>query len=129
METLFGQLFHISILPKLPSGPYDFFGDLTHDMRHVDSSIWKCLSNYQNSVFGVIKQLLLQSTDNKGRMMKWFGKCLYANRSRAHLWNNLYNGMENFSHENGSDAFMIGIAAILIRLCAPLCVPTLKVRW
>lgn len=85
------------------------------------------MSNYQNSVFTFIKQLLLQSAENKEHMMQWFGNCLYANRSRGHLWNNLYNGLENFSHDNGSDAFMIGIASVLVRLCAPLCEPSLKV--
>lgn len=129
VNTLFGQFFHISILPKSQSGPYDFFGDLTYDMGHVDVGIWNCFSNYQNLLFSIIKQLLVQSVDNKVQMMQWFGKCLHANRSRGHLWNNLYSGIEDFSHDNGSDAFMIGVASILVRLCAPLCLPTLKVIY
>lgn len=114
-------------MPKSQSGPYDFFGDFTHDMRHIDVGIWRCFSNYHKSVFSIIKQLLLQSSENKTQMMQWFANCLYANRSRGHLWNNLYSGIEDFSHDNGSDAFMIGVASVLLRLCSPLCEPTLKV--
>ncbi|KAL9929061.1 ubiquitination factor E4A [Glossina fuscipes fuscipes] len=127
MDTLIGQLFSISILPKNQNGPYEFFGDFTLDSRHTDPALWECMANHQNSLFMLIKQLLMQDANNKQKMLEWFAKCLHANVSRGHLWNNLNTGLDNLLKQNASDAFVIGLTSVLLRLCTPLCEPVLKV--
>ncbi|XP_073824632.1 ubiquitination factor E4A [Musca autumnalis] len=127
MNTLFGNLFSLSILPKNQNGPYEFFNDLSLESKSTDPVLWQCMSSHQNDIFILIKQLLVQSPVTKRNMLQWIAKCLHANVSRGHLWNNLNAGIENFIHQNASDAFMIGLTSVLLRLCAPLCEPTLKV--
>ncbi|XP_061397197.1 ubiquitin conjugation factor E4 A [Musca vetustissima] len=127
MDTLFGSLFSLSILPKNTNGPYEFFNDISLESKGSDPALWQIMSRYQNDVFCLIKQLLVQSPTTKQKMLQWVAKCLSANVSRGHLWNNLNAGIENVVHQNASDAFMLGLTSVLLRLCAPLCEPTMKV--
>lgn len=126
MDTLFGHLFSLSILPKTQNGAYEFFSELSADS--TDPVLWQCMSSHQKSVFALIKQLLLQSAVTKQKTLNWFAKCLHANVARGHLWNNVNAGVDNFLQQNASDAFMIGLTSVLLRLCAPLCEPSLKVK-
>lgn len=128
MNTLFGHLFSLSILPKNQNGPYEFFTDLSLEPKSTDPVLWQCMSSLQNSVFVLIKQLLLQSPTTKQKTLQWIAKCLHANVARGHLWNNLNAGLDNFLHQNASDSFMIGLTSVLLRLCAPLCEPSMKVN-
>lgn len=128
MDTIFGHLFSLSIMPKKQNGPYEYFGDLAFETRHTDAVLWQCLASHQESVFKLIKKLLVQGAATKQKVMHWFAKCLHANTARGHLWNNLNGGVDNILHNTASDAFMMGLTAVLVRLCEPLCEPTLKVR-
>ncbi|XP_023293339.2 ubiquitin conjugation factor E4 A [Lucilia cuprina] len=127
MDTLFGHLFSLSIMPKNQNGPYEFFSELSLESKSSDPALWQCMSSHQNELFSLIKQLLVQSPTNKQKTLQWFAKCLHANVARGHLWNNLNAGLNNFVHQNASDAFMIGLTSVLLRLCAPLCEPSMKV--
>lgn len=125
MDTLFGHLFCLSIIPKNQNGPYEFFSELSLESKSTDPALWQCMSSHQNAIFVLIKQLLVQSASNKQKVLLWFAKCLHANVARGHLWNNLNNGLN--VQQNASDAFMIGLSSVLLRLCAPLCEPSMKV--
>ncbi|XP_037828804.1 uncharacterized protein LOC119616505 isoform X3 [Lucilia sericata] len=127
MDTLFGHLFSLSIMPKNQNGPYEFFSELSLESKSTDPALWQCMSSHQNALFSLIKQLLVQSPTTKQKALQWFAKCLHANVARGHLWNNLNAGLNNFVHQNASDAFMIGLTSVLLRLCAPLCEPSMKV--
>uniref|UniRef100_T1PH45 Ubiquitin conjugation factor E4 A n=1 Tax=Musca domestica TaxID=7370 RepID=T1PH45_MUSDO len=127
MDTLFGSLFSLSIMPKNQNGPYEYFNDISLESKSSDSALWQILFRHQNDTFSLIKQLLVQSATTKQKMLQWIAKCLHANVSRGHLWNNLNAGIENFVHQNASDAFMLGLTSVLLRLCAPLCESTMKV--
>lgn len=128
MDTLFGHLFSLSIMPKKQNGPYEFFSELSLESKSTDPALWQCMSSHHNSIFALIKQLLVQSATTKQKTLQWFAKCLHANVARGHLWNNLNAGVDNFLHQNASDAFMIGLTSVLLRLCAPLCEPSMKVN-
>lgn len=129
MDTIFGHLFSLSIMPKNQNGPYEFFSELSLESKSSDPALWQCMSSHQNAIFLLIKQLLVQSPTNKQKTLQWFAKCLHANVARGHLWNNLNAGLGNFIHQNASDAFMIGLTSVLLRLCVPLCEPSLKVSF
>uniref|UniRef100_A0A1B0C2M3 Ubiquitin conjugation factor E4 core domain-containing protein n=1 Tax=Glossina palpalis gambiensis TaxID=67801 RepID=A0A1B0C2M3_9MUSC len=79
-ESLTAQLFSISVLPKNQNGPYEFSGDFALDSRHTDPSLWECMANHQNSLFTLIKQLLMQDANNKQKMLEWFAKFAKAKR-------------------------------------------------
>ncbi|XP_037957885.1 ubiquitin conjugation factor E4 A isoform X2 [Teleopsis dalmanni] len=126
-DTLFGQLFSISIMPKNSNGSYEFFGDNSLDANTTDASLWELMCRHQNSVFVILKQLILVSPDIKKKVLVWFSNCLHANAGRGHIWSNINLNFDQFAQQNASDSFMTGLTAVLLRLCLPLCPPTLKV--
>lgn len=59
-------------------------------------------------------------------MLKWIGSCLSANMQRGQIWNaHTMSGIGAFT--SAPDSFMVGLAAVLLRLCKPLFKPSLKV--
>lgn len=128
MDTLFGQLFCLSILPKNSNGPYEFFGEINIESQHTDPSLWTFMDNHQNSIFLLVKQLLVLSPNTKKKTLQWIANCLHANTARGQMWSNISLNIETLN-QNSSDAFMIGLCAVLLRLCSPLCVPSMKVMF
>ena len=61
---------------------------------------------------------LLLTSEAKQATLRWIGGCLDANRNKAKL-------MASFVTANGSasDGFMLNLAAVLIKLCAPFISP------
>ncbi|EDW77401.1 uncharacterized protein Dwil_GK18107 [Drosophila willistoni] len=124
MDTLLGQLLCLSILPKTQLGPFEFLRDTA---QQTDPGLWTLLSHHQQSIFDVVKQLLVISPESKKKTLQWIAHCLDANVSRGQLWSTMNLNLEQTVHSIASDAFMINLCAILMRLCAPLCLPSLKV--
>lgn len=127
-ETLFGQLLCLSILPKHSNGPFEFFGEISLESQHTDPSLWQFMSTHQNAMFAIVKQLLVLSPSTKKKTLQWMANCLHANTSRGQLWSNMHLNMQPLANQSASDSFILGLSAILLRLCAPLCQPTMKVR-
>ncbi|XP_054743888.1 ubiquitin conjugation factor E4 A [Anastrepha obliqua] len=127
MDTLLGQLLCLSIMPKKSNGPYEFFGEISLETQHSDPSLWQLMAIHQDSIFNLIKQLLVLSPTTKKKTLQWISNCLHANTSRGHLWSNINLPFEQVVNQNASDSFMIGLTAVLLRLCTPLCEPTMKV--
>ncbi|XP_016994117.2 ubiquitin conjugation factor E4 A [Drosophila takahashii] len=125
MDTLLGSLLCISILPKTQTAKYEFFHELS--LNQTDSALWGLLSHHQQSIFLLVKQLLVLSPETKKKTLQWLANCLDANVSRGHLWSSINLNLEQTVHSTASDAFMTSLSAVLIRLCAPLCLPSLKV--
>ncbi|KAH8263716.1 hypothetical protein KR044_012934 [Drosophila immigrans] len=127
MVTLFGQLLCVSIMPKTQSAPYEFFRDISLVSQQTDPSLWQLLAHHQQQLFMLIKQLLVQTPATKKKTLQWIANCLDANVARGHLWSTINLNMQQTVHSTASDAFMTSLSAVLMRLCAPLCVPGLKV--
>ncbi|XP_052837620.1 ubiquitin conjugation factor E4 A [Drosophila gunungcola] len=125
MDTLLGSLLCISILPKTQTAKYEFFQELS--MNQTDYALWGLLSHHQESTFLLVKQLLVLSPETKKKTLQWIANCLDANVSRGHLWSSINLNLEQTVHSTASDAFMTSLSAVLTRLCAPLCLPSLKV--
>lgn len=128
MDTLLGQLLCLSIMPKKSNGPFEFFAEISLETQHSDPSLWQLMSLHQDALFTLIKRLLVLSTTTKKKTLQWISNCLHANASRGHLWSNINLPFEQIINQNASDSFMIGLTAVLLRLCSPLCEPTMKVR-
>jgi len=126
MDTLLGSLLCISILPKTQTGKYEFFQELS--INQTDEALWALLSHHQQSIFLLVKQLLVLSPETKKKTLQWVGNCLDANVPRGHLWSSINASLEQTAHSTSSDAFMTNLTAVLVRLCAPLCMPSLKVN-
>ncbi|XP_016964344.1 ubiquitin conjugation factor E4 A [Drosophila biarmipes] len=125
MDTLLGSLLCISILPKTQTAKYEFFQELS--LNQTDAALWGVLSHHQQSIFLLVKQLLVLSPETKKKTLQWLANCLDANVSRGHLWSSINLNLEQTVHSTASDAFMTSLSAVLTRLCAPLCLPSLKV--
>ncbi|EDW87862.1 ubiquitin conjugation factor E4 A [Drosophila yakuba] len=125
MDTLLGSLLCISILPKTQTAKYEFFQELS--LNQTDPALWALLSHHQQSIFLLVKQLLVLSPETKKKTLQWLANCLDANVSRGHLWSNININLNQTVHSTASDAFMTSLSAVLARLCAPLCLPSLKV--
>ncbi|XP_036321060.1 ubiquitin conjugation factor E4 A [Rhagoletis pomonella] len=127
MDTLLGQLLCLSIMPRKSNGPFEFFADISLENQHSDPSLWQLMAIHQDAVFALVKQLLVLSPTTKKKTLQWIANCLHANTSRGHLWSNINLPFEQVINQNASDSFMIGLTAVLLRLCTPLCEPTMKV--
>ncbi|KAM8717628.1 hypothetical protein ACLKA7_004342 [Drosophila subpalustris] len=127
MDTLFGQLLSVSIMPKTQTAPYEFFREVSLVSQQTDTNLWQLLAHHQLSLFTLIKQLLVQSPETKKKTLQWIANCLDANVARGHLWSTVNINLEQTVHSTASDAFMTSLSAVLMRLCAPLCAPSMKV--
>lgn len=125
MDTLLGNLLCISILPKTQGAKYEFFQQIS--LNQTDPALWAVLAHHQQSIFQLVKQLLVLSAETKRKTLQWLANCLDANVSRGHLWSSINLNLEQTVHSTASDAFMTTLSAVLVRLCAPLCQPSLKV--
>lgn len=127
MDTLFGQLLSVSIMPKTQTAPYEFFREVSLVSQQSDANLWQLLAHHHTALFTLIKQLLVQSPTTKKKMLQWISNCLDANVARGHLWSTININLEQTVHSTASDAFMTSLSAVLMRLCAPLCAPSMKV--
>ncbi|KAH8305399.1 hypothetical protein KR018_001763 [Drosophila ironensis] len=126
MDTLLGSLLSISILPKTQTAKYEYFQELS--LNQTDPALWALLSHHQQSIFLLVKQLLVLSPECKRKTLQWVANCLDANVSRGHLWSSININLDQTVHSSASDSFMTNLSAVLTRLCTPLCLPNLKVR-
>lgn len=122
-QTLFGQLLCLSILPKNQNGPYEFYDNPMDISSTLNDSLWDYLNNHLDRLHIIFKSLLLMSDTVKPKLLSWIGNCIHANLPRGQLWNS--HNLASFS--SASDAFMLNLCGILLRLCKPLFKPGYKV--
>uniref|UniRef100_A0A336LVS4 Ubiquitin conjugation factor E4 A n=1 Tax=Culicoides sonorensis TaxID=179676 RepID=A0A336LVS4_CULSO len=129
-DSLFGQLLSLSIMPKNHGGPYEFYENM-HSInitafQSLSSTLWNYLNILQEQIHTLFKSFLLIGGQSKEKMLKWIGNCLNANMQRGQIWNaHTMAGIGAFT--SAPDSFMVGLAAVLLRLCKPLFKPSLKV--
>lgn len=118
-DTLFGALLSISILPKTMNQRYEYFDspmDMTTNI--VENNLWHCTANLTEKIHYVFMRLL-RLKETKAKTLKWIAQCVKANSNRGKLWNtHMFNPL---SLNNSSDAFMINLSTLLLRLCQPIC--------
>jgi ubiquitin conjugation factor E4 A len=129
-NTLLGQLLSLSITPKNHMGPYEYYDNLnntTHAaLNNLSSSLWNCLKNLHDSLHNLVKSLLVVGGDTRDKTLNWLGCAITSNQKRGQIWNQ-HSSMVMGNFTTSPDSFMIGLSAVLLRLCAPLMKPQLKV--
>lgn len=124
-NTVLGELLCISIIQKNIQSRYEFYENPLTSAKSMNAAIWNYLSNHLSSLHLLFKGLLLQGGEVKNKTLQWIGDCLNANTPRGQLWNN--HAQNSTSLKTSSDAFMLGLGGVLLRLCQPLFKPQLKV--
>lgn len=125
-DTLLGQLLCLSILPKKHNGPYEYYENMADaQSTSLTNSLHNYLTLHLNEMHGIFKGFLLVGGDIRNQMLEWIGSCLHANVARGQIWNNAASALG--AVKTVPDSFMIGLCAVLLRLCKPLLRPTFKV--
>ncbi|XP_059616667.1 ubiquitin conjugation factor E4 A [Phlebotomus argentipes] len=126
-ESLLGQLLSLSLAPKRDEGQFEYYDNPTEaPSSNLTSSLWSCLKSLQDELHVIFKGFLVMGGSVRAKALTWIGDCLHVNFRRGQIWN--AHAMPLLSGErNASDAFTIGLASVLLRLCQPLLKPQLKV--
>lgn len=126
-ETIFGLLLSFSILPKTQGSPYEYFENPTEaGLSSLTASLWGYMKAHQDEMYLLFKDLLVIGGDVREKLLNWIGVCLHANAPRGQLWNSHATQLGN-NLKTSSDAFIIGLTGVLLRLCKPLVKPQFKV--
>lgn len=126
-ETIFGHLLSLSILPKTQGSPYEYYENPTEaGLSSLTSSLWGYMKVHQNEMHLLFKDFLVLGGEVREKLLNWIGLCLHANAPRGQLWNSHAAQLGN-NLRTGSDAFIIGLTSVLLRLCKPLVKPQFKV--
>lgn len=127
-ETLLGQLLSISIMPKNHNGPYEYYENIADAQSNaLNESLWTSLERHQDGVCTVFKGFLVMGGDVRNKMLAWIALCLNKNTARGQLWNAHNPAGLLGATKTVPDSFMLGLCAILLRLCKPLMRPGFKV--
>lgn len=121
-NTILGQLLSLSILPRTDQMPLQYFespGDTKSNMR---TTLWDLTSHHLDNLHGLIKGFLLMGGDIRTGILTWLAQCVNANTKRGQIWTADLGGVDVCS-----DAFMINLIGVLLRLSQPLVRPQLKV--
>lgn len=124
-NSLLGQLLNLSILPKREHLPFEYFENRNDANSNLKITLWEYSKFHLNNITVLIKGFLVVSGggDLKTKMLTWIGNCLHANAKRGQIWNDDPLAREDLV----SDAFMVNLCGVLLRLCQPLLRPQLKV--
>ncbi|XP_055389776.1 ubiquitin conjugation factor E4 A [Condylostylus longicornis] len=126
-ETLLGQLLCISILPKKQNDPYEYYDNFMDSLSTtLNDSLWTYLKNHLDKLHTLFKSILLLGGSAKSKILTWIGNCLHVNTPRGQIWNT-HNISALGNLTSASDAFMINLCGVLLRLCVPLFKPGFKV--
>lgn len=127
-DTLLGALLSLSILPKSHTGPYEYFENMADaQSSSLTSSLWNYLTLHLDELHSIVKGLLLIGGETRNQTLEWIGLCLHSNVGRGQIWNAHNPAAMLGAVKVVPDSFMIGLCAVLLRLCKPLLRPNFKV--
>ncbi|XP_017768300.1 PREDICTED: ubiquitin conjugation factor E4 A [Nicrophorus vespilloides] len=120
-HTLLGSLLNLSILPKHPSGPYDFFQTPLDpaSITATENILFTNMDKITQHIQTLILNLLKCRKTARLRILGWIGSCLKANADRGKLWNTQIH--EIMTPATVGDGFMLNLGNVLMRLCQPFC--------
>lgn len=79
------------------------------------------IGQLHEKLYQILKSLLQRSSETRHLLLTWLGGCLQANAGRAKIWANQVP--ELFFQMYASDAFLLNLGAVLLKLCQPFCKP------
>ncbi|XP_017885248.1 ubiquitin conjugation factor E4 A [Ceratina calcarata] len=120
-DTLLGALLNLSCLPKSIKDTFYFFKNpFEGSSSTVEGSIWTALDSLNESLHKVFHLLLRCSSEVRHLTLQWIGDCLHLNENRGKL--NAQNDIGFSSFSCVSDALMLNLGNVLLRLCQPFCI-------
>lgn len=93
---------------------------------NLTDSLWSYTQSHLDDLHLLFKDFLVIGGEAREKLLNWIGSCLHANAARGQLWN-AYTAAPLGQMKTASDAFMISLSGVLLRLCKPLLKPQLKV--
>lgn len=93
-----------------------------------NEALWSSQRHHLDTLHTVFRTLLGHPGRVRAAVLTWIGGCLHANHARGQLWS-AHNPMaaQLGALTTASDAFMLGLAGVLLRLCQPLVRPAWRV--
>lgn len=123
-QTILGGLLNLSILPKDEQSPCEYFENPHDTSSNLKATLWDFMKIHLDSMHTLVKGFLLVGGATRNGILTWFGDCLRANAKRGQMWSRDEPGRVV---DSCSDAFMINLTGVLLRLSQPLLSPQLKV--
>jgi ubiquitin conjugation factor E4 A len=118
-ETLLGQLLCLSITPKHNNGPYEFFDQLNSTnlqaLNNLSSSLWNNLNYLHESIYALIKCILVIGGETRDKILNWLGNAITKNQKRGQIWNQ-HSSMVLGNFTTAPDSFMVSQWVKLIRI-------------
>ncbi|XP_026469842.1 ubiquitin conjugation factor E4 A-like [Ctenocephalides felis] len=139
-ETIFGSFLSLSILPKSPFAPYEYFENpLEMQIRNpMEGTLWSALENLGDQMHGIFLKLLRLGGEIRSKTLDWLGACLHSNNSRGQYGaHRCFYMLHTFAIRDTavlslkimdidptlgtyvSDAFMLNMGAVMLRMCRP----------
>ena len=108
-ETLLGQLLCLSITPKNNNGPYEYYDNLNSTnlqaLNNLSSSLWNSLNYLHESIYSLIKCILVIGGETRDKILNWLGNAITANLKRGQIWNQ-HSSMVLGNFTTSPDSFM-----------------------
>lgn len=123
-NTILGHLLNLSILPKEDAAPCEYFENPHDTSSNLKATLWDFMKIHLDSLHTLLKGFLLVGGEVRNGLLTWFGRCLHANAKRGQMWSRDDPGR---TLDSSSDAFMINLTGVLLRLSQPLLTAQLKV--
>jgi len=109
-ETLLGQLLCLSITPKNNNGPYEYYDNLNSTnlqaLNNLSSSLWNSLNYLHESIYSLIKCILVIGGETRDKILNWLGNAITANLKRGQIWNQ-HSSMVLGNFTTSPDSFMV----------------------
>lgn len=123
-DTILGQLLNLSILPKTDLAACEYFENPHDTSSNLKGTLWNFMKIHLDNLHGLLKGFLLVGGAVRDGILKWLGHCLHVNRKRGQMWSRDDPGR---MVDTSSDAFMLNLTGVLLRLSQPLLTNQLKV--
>lgn len=109
-STLLGQLLSISITPKNNNGPYEYYDNLNNTnlvaLNNLSSSLWNYLNVLNESLYNLIKYILVIGGETRDKILYWIGNAISSNTKRGQIWNQ-HSSMILGNYTTAPDSFMV----------------------
>lgn len=109
---ILGQLLSLSITPKNNNGPYEYYDNLNETnlvaLNNLSSSLWNYLKHLHESIYMLVKSILVIGGASRDKILKWLGNAISSNQKRGQIWNQ-HSSMILGNFTTAPDSFMVSI--------------------
>ena len=124
-QTLLGSIFCFSPIPKLDSGPFEFFTEPSsktqRDIDAIENSIQQPLTRLGDKIHSFILSLIKSSPVTKHKTLLWIGQCISANSGKSKIWSAQMPQL--FNQKYACNGFCLNLCYLMLKLCVPFSEP------